>query len=627
MTNDELGTKWGQVLKTADEAEDRAQWMESARALRKQYRGLHQLSHFNKLYMTERNIEATLASERLEATVKPGRPELAARARAAQSVLNWNAVEADVAWERNRALVRARVDGIAFLQTQWMTPFLPQVVEDRAVLESQRKGRSEDAMREAFAEVFPGDNVGREMATVELRDGMDVILPIGCRNWKRLPWTAVRTWLTRADAERLQSSGFWMSGDIEYTPGFLMSSQKAWEDDQVRQALQSAGMLEDAPTGARQPESRKRGKVDPHEVIEVFEIVWRSRGKILHWIPGHGIVREKPFTLPVERSLLTPLLFSDDTLSLWPLPDARQYLGLQQMVDGLYNAILETAKRAKSFVVASADADWEGDLTAMARALPHTFIKGDPQLFREMTLGQITPAHLDALSMALSAMTEMGGATGAMSGMASSPAVSATEQNLIHGGFTGRMKHAARFVTRTDRQVLQRFLDLNQALLPPQTLVPLLGQEALEWEAWQRELNEASVVGKVGSQFLRLGKEAIAGEMSVTIATGAASDVQNALEKREIQNVWNLTAQALVAGWHQTNPAIRALLEQVFERHGINARHILGQGQQSQALGMPGAMVPPGRGQNGGVALSGSNQNRVRGQQMEGPAADMFGGQ
>lgn len=622
------GKAWTEILRGSDDA--KKEYRASARALRQQYRGLHALSHFNKLYMTERNIESTLASERLEAAIKPGRPELAARARAAQSYLNWNVVEADTAWERNRALVRARIDGVSFLQCQWLFPFVPQVVEDRAVAESQRKGRSEDAVLEALQEVFPGELVGRDIACAELRDSMDVLLPQRLRSYRRLPWTAVRTWLTRADAERLQSSGFWKPGEIHYAPGMLPSSEEFLSTDEQALAIKSLMGDTHTPASAQQPEKHRDGRADPHEIIEVWEIVWRSRKRILHVIPGHGIVRDKPFTLPVQSSLLVPLSFTDDSLDLWALPDARQYLGLQRLVDGIYDSIIETARCAKVLIAHDPDADSE-ELTKMANAYPNTFVRGNPQAFREIQLGQISNVHFQALEMALSAMTEMGGATGAHSGVASSPVTSATEQNIIMGGFTGRMKHAARFVTRTDRQVLQRFLDLAQALLPPQTLVPLLGQEAMEWEQWQRELQGVSLSGSLGSQFLNIaGSEAIQGEMSVTISTGAASDVQNALEKREVQNVWNLTTQALVSGWDKI-PSVRAMLETLFERHGINARHVLGQTppSQSQPLGgAPGAMVPPGRGQNGGVALSGSSQNRQRGPQgMQGPAADLFGGQ
>lgn len=531
-----LGRKWTEILLRADSARD--WWRGIVWQSREHYdgmtsKGIGKPVPYNKHRAAEDNVRAALQPDDVSVRLNPLQPEDGARARSSQVYVNWSLRASRFVSTTNGYITHARTDGMGIYKVEFGGELQPRVLvtDDGNTAVPGNAGKSErDRTTEqllALQEIFPGEFIGRPVPQSHVIDPMDLLMDSNFPTLNESPFVSHRVWISKRQIEALQRVGYYKDIKLNYDAS-LPSTQERWERLLARQEARiTAG-------GARQSRQRKRrGRSikEDEEVWEIWEVHDRENGRILHILPGaEGALRNIKAEIPGMpyidfRPSATPWSF-------WAIPDVFQYISAQQTLDTMLTHMVHHLAQFSKSVIFTTETVSEDAKVALAEAINGEFVSvEDLDSIKPMLMGQLHPDMLNMFNLLSQVIHEISGVSQMAVGVPTQGRNTATEVNTITQFQSIRMRRMSIDLNESFVRVAQRYLQLLREFAPAEITVPVLGDDAIEFDASREE------------QFAVIKRNDLAADLDFEIKVGAGAEIQGQLKRKQLLDLWNLASQ------------------------------------------------------------------------------------
>lgn len=549
---------------------------------------------FNKHKALEDYIRSALDVAEMRFRAVAENPQEKVNALTQQVALNYTARRAQLQRGIGTAILAARLDGYCGFKVQPQIPFgavaTPQGEGPSLVEPGNRKGEETEAadrakMFAALRKAFPGSQPDLPLPFADLIVGTDLLWNRDAIRPQEARYILHKTRMTAARARELQRTGFFRQGKLTYRP--TLPSTKMQIERHLTQTEYAKALKGNPGKGT-----------DDHDLWEFLEIHDRENLRVLTILPGTDFVlRDVPEVLPgCPYQFLT---FADNHLTGLPIPDVFHYMPAQQQLDLLLlHLTRHVAKFAKTIILTEKDITPESK-KALAKAVNGEFLTvGDVNGIKELTLGQIPPAYFDIIRLLTQLIQEVAGVSAVSSGIASQPSTTAREIQELSTNTNVRLARMQKNLEECYEDIGQRQLQWLREVCPADLLVPVLGDDALDFEEWQADMRVA------------VTKDALATPVELDVVFGGGMSQEDMLGIKHIDDLWNYAMGSMM----QTAPMglppmfqLRAIAEEMVRRRGLHPKHFLTPEAgmvQPPMPGMPpapGGNIPMGRspGENG----------------------------
>jgi hypothetical protein len=530
-----LGRKWTESLLRSDSARD--WWRGIVWQSREHYDGLNARGvgkpvPYNKHRAAEDNVRATLQPENVSVRLNPLQPEEGAAARASQVYTNWGLRASRFISTTNPFITHGRTDGIGLYKVEPGGHWQPRVrvTDDGNEAVPGNAGKSEknrDAEQlRVLQEVFPSEFTGQRIPITNVIDPMDFLMDSNVATLDESAFFGHRAWIPKRHIEELQKFGYYKNIRLNYDAS-LPSTNERWERMIARQEARIA-----SGSGRRSGQRKRRGRgiTTDEELWEVWEIHDREKGRLLHILPGaEGALRNVEAEIPgipyiAWRPSATPWSF-------WAIPDVFQYISAQHTLDTMLSHMVHHLSQFSKSVVFTSDEITEDTKTALAEAINGEFISvGDLDAIKPQVMGALHPDMLNMFNLLSQVIHEISGVSQMAVGVPTSGTNTATEVNAITQFQSVRMRRMSIDLNQSFVEVAQRYLQLLREFAPAEITVPVLGNDAIEFD----ESREA--------QFATINRDQLAADFDFEIKVGAGAEIQGEIRRKQLLDLWNLAS-------------------------------------------------------------------------------------
>lgn len=531
-----LGEIWTERLLRADT--DREWWRPIVWQSREHYdgvtsKGIGQPVPYNKHRAAEDNVRAALQPDAVEVRFNAIRPEDTLRVKVAQLLTNWALRSSQFVETTNSFITHARTDGIGIYKVEFGGTWQPRVrvgnegntaIPGRPTDRGRRSPTGGDrakAMTEAMRAVFPNALTGDPVPQASVIDVMDFLKDSETNTLEDSLFASHRAWLTRRQIERLQESGYYMNVELQYEQ-VLPSTRERWERSLVRR--NARGDVAQRQRGQRS-NAVTRDTIDAEEIWEVWEIHDRVEGRVLHVIPGMSkVLRDVP--AEIEGMPYVDFRPSATPWSYWSIPDVFQYIAAQNTLDTLLSTIVKhVSKFAKTVIFTDNDID-DATKRQIGDAIDGEFISVNSiEGIKVQDFGSLPPDLTNVLGLLSQVINELSGISQIALGVGTGN--TATEVNQISKFQSVRMRRQSIDLNQAFAKVSLRYLALLKEFAPPEVVVPVLGTDALEFQALKDD-------------FVTVNRRDLTTEVDAEVKVGAGAQLQAEIDRKQKLDFWNL---------------------------------------------------------------------------------------